>query len=352
MADIPSTAELAKRTYLKPAQMREVKSRIQAGEDALRAHAQLSNVYGIDVNVEETQRFLEMDKKTLELGSPPELPGHVKNKLFKEMKRLEGEMKHDMPTHDDQERPLPVNIDRHMAWEKAHKKHGLAWKSIRRILAGGADEGPNFTNVESFRSNTPPKGDPRKFWRGFDDVKWEEEVTEEFVSSISDSEYLTFLELMTLKWTRLTICKKLNWTKEQYSAACERFRRSGHATDADASRIFGEIDADDEVVEQPKVVEAPLPVVETKISADVGAGKIPIMLRDAWPIPEMRARGLRPAWLKTAANVPPVRLTQVCANPNSRGWKEQERVDIQAALDAFDRASASKELVGASGGIE
>ena len=336
--DVPTIAELAKRSLLRPLQRQRIAQSIKTSRDLLDQQHMLQNVYGVGIDVPQVQRNLEADERTLELGTAPDYSMSVKNRLNKMRVALEQSMTHDMLTEDQMERPTAANVDSTIAWQDAHKQHVLAWKTICRILDPNNDN-PNFTNIERLRTNTPPKGDPRRYWQGFDAVSWGEDVTEELLGAIDDSDYTRFLEMKVLEWTKFSICRELAWSDAEYKAAVERFRRSGHPTDADAERLLQE--------EGLAHLQVPM---ETEPGHDPMPPKRKRKLLDSevWPIPQVRQREMTIAQFSKLSGIATVRMSTVCgANPRGGGWREDETAKILKAFEAYDMARAGADATAA-----
>lgn len=339
----PTIAELATRAYLKPAQRQQLEHGVQMAEETIRAQGQILN--GRDVNVDAVQRNMAKDRQMLDAGTPPDYPGGIKNRLFHNMRALEKKLKYDMPTLDEMERPIPANVDKHMAWERVHKSDILAWKAIRRILSPLNAE-VNFTNIETLRSNTPSKGDPRRYWEKFGNIQWEEDLEEELLYQLSDEDYLKFLEMRVLNWSEASIRRGLSWDKKQYAAAVERFRRSSQVTDADAQAQF---DLDDS--EPPEEGDEPEPSEEEEEDepepsegddADEGeeVPEITAGSESKWPLEEMQRRGLSFAVMTRRSGLNRLRLGVLLSGKNNAKWRPQEREAVEAVLRDWDKAHA------------
>jgi hypothetical protein len=357
--------DLGKRSFLQPAYAQQVKERVKMAEETLAQRDFLSRMPGVDVDVDEINKGLERDRRTLEMGTPPAFDRPTKNRLFKLMQLIEQDAKHDMPTHDDMERPIAGNIDRHIAWSDVHKTPALLWKNIRRALDPGNDS-PNFTNVEIWRSNTPPKGDPRKYFRGFDQIQWAAEIEEEVAASISDADYLCFLELRVMQWAPANIQRELGWDKAQYEAALERFRRSRRGTDADADAARLEAPA------RPRRQPAPDPDEDedeengngngseddddTGDASDEPKATIPIPQpqkitfdsSNVWPAPQMREAGLSVAMMEKLSTVARVKIYAVCTGRGK--FSEGDRSAMQRALAEWNETRAFMGTAARGGG--
>lgn len=329
--ETPTIQELAKKTFFRPSQREQTQRSIAQSESMLQQHDTLRG-YGIDINVEEITRTLNLDRQTLVSNSPDNYDGGTKNKLNRVRQILEKEIQYDMPTLDDMERPTANNVDMHIAWEHSHKQDIAAWKSICRILDQG-DPGPNFTNVERLRSNTPPTGDPRKYFKNFDNIQWDDDIGETFASSITDQEYMGFLELLNLKWAEANVCRELQWTIRQYRAAMERFRRSKYVTDVDAEILLqtevvnGETESDD----------------SEEVSNTVSSQNhpVPIMESDVWPIPQWRERGMNDVKVFMAlCGINNIRFVRVCSVGGNNEWRQEEVNLITDALRKYDEDHA------------
>jgi len=335
--ETPTIQELAKKTYFRPAQRDQIQRSIAQSESMLQQHETLRG-YGIDINVEEISRTLRLDQETLQNNSPDNYDGGIKNRLNRVRAALEQVIQHDMPTTDDMERPTANNVDRHIAWESNHKQDIAAWKSTCRILDQN-ETGPNFTNIERLRSNTPPKGDPRKYFKNFDNIAWEDSIDEALASSISDGEYLTFLTLLNLHWAEANVCRELEWTTPQYRAAMERFRRSKYVTDTDAA-VLSQIGV---IQDENGVLSDSEDVSETDNDVAVSQDKhvAPIMESDVWPIPELRALGIIDIKVFIAlSEITNIRYVRVCSIGGNNEWRSEESARITEALRIYEEGNA------------
>ncbi len=215
-----SVATLAKKSYLVPSQRRQ----IQESVDHL--NFMMKDPETREVAMPNTDRLasnLNKDLRMLEEGTPPNYDALTKNKLNTLRRKLETDIQHGMPTADMMERPTPNNIDLHIWWERENVERIAAWKAVCRSLDPNNDE-PNFTNIARLRPSTPPIGNPRKYWQGFDAITWEKDIEEHLDITIDDDTYRTFLELKLLEWAPANIKRELGLTDAMYEAAMERLR--------------------------------------------------------------------------------------------------------------------------------
>ena len=231
MLDMPDVETLSRKTFLRPHQREELQREIEMLEWALKGHSMHDGRpmphFATDADPadpEQLQESLTRNQGMLKRHDPlaVDVNPMVKNRLYRLMRDLEGKIQADMPSHEMMERPTPVNVDWHMAWEKTHKKNVLAWKAIRRLLEPNNTE-PNFTNIELLRRAEQPKGDPRKYWQHFEEISFSERVEEE-INQLSDEQYLEFLKLKALEWSAVSICKQLGWQRDTYELAFARLR--------------------------------------------------------------------------------------------------------------------------------
>lgn len=214
--------ELAKRSYLVPSQRRQIQESVDHLQFMMR------DPETREVAVPNTDRIaanLDKDMRMLQEGTPPEYDSLTKNKLNALRKKLEEQIQRGMPTADMMERSIPNNIDLHIWWERENTQRVAAWKAICRTLDPHNDE-PNFTNIARLRPSTPPVGNPRKYWQGFDAISWEDQIEDTLTSELDDEVYHLFLELKLLDWTKAGICKELAFSNEMYEVAMERLRTS------------------------------------------------------------------------------------------------------------------------------
>jgi hypothetical protein len=278
-----AVAEYSKKAYLKPLQRQELKRNVEAAEYMLAHQGSLEGV-GLAPDYDLAQRNLERDKQMLASGTPPELPVSERNFLFKLQNKLQTMITWDMPTHDQMQRDTAANVDFHMGHMATHKLNIPAWKNIRMTLDRDND-GVNFTNMEILRTNTPPKGDPRRYWRGFENVSWEAETSAELASQIDDESYLKFLEMKLKNWSVATICRELSWDKAHHEAAMTRFRDAAQAAEeAEKEEQW----ADDLMPVEPIPQHVPPPAADSPpLSKD-----LPEVRSREWLEDEMAARDL------------------------------------------------------------
>lgn len=349
--DKPDAAvdELRKHVFLRPTQRQEVNDSIGQLEELLRKEEELSVHHGISIGRNDVLECLRRDRTMLDDGTPPDLKAGQKNKLFALAQRLRDTIAYDMPTIDDMERPLPANIDKHMAWERLHKRKILAYRAIMRVL-DPYNDGPNFASVEAFRTTTPPKGDPRRFSKGWDQIAWKKVQEAELSAEITDDDYLRFLERKCMNWTQVTICKDLQWNKAQFETATQRFR--------DAMELM----QDDDVAEPPPADDAQQAALDTQAhglqkvtdtlaaltaTRDLRARAEAICAgpRGEWPQAELAQRQLHRNWLASRLGMERARLYSLM-NPNQHvRWKLDEALHVLEVLQQWDEEHGREEDV-------
>jgi len=337
--ETPTIQELAKKRILKPMQRQELTASIRQHEEMLHRANEMRSVYGLEVNEADVSKYLATSKRVLNEGTPEDYSGDVKNRLNYVRKELENQLKYDILTIDEMERPVQANVSKCLSYEKQHKKTILAWRTICRTLDPDNPD-PNFTNIARLRTNTPAKGDPRRYFSGYDETRWEQ-VEEELVEDIGDEDYLQFLQLRALRWAEANICRKLNWDKRRYAAALERFRRS-------ALDIAPEVMFDEEDGAEPLAPLAPsgaegapeeTPRRETKREVKSRAGKASLKPNAPPPpwVAEIEKRGLTVPKLEALCGIVRVRLYSIRAG---RPIKPEEQQKIDQALADWDKAHA------------
>lgn len=322
MPVVPTTQEMAAKTFLRPRQVNDLKNSIEQMEGLIKESQNLSAIYGLGANREMAEKCLQSDQKMLDNGTPQDYAGGVKNALFKRLDVLEEEIKHEMPTFEMMERPLPTNVDWHIAWERRNKEKILAWKAIRRVL-DPMNDNPNFTNVEILRSHTPPKGDPRKYWQGFDTTRWKDDITEDMLETIDDEQYLRFLELRAVNWSKKSIMKQLTITEKQFELCHERFLR---VMEKKPTVAQPQEDSPSKIARDESVVDP-----EMEMPADHGQ----------FPGPEMHTRGLTLPQMSKIVDMPRGRVNAMIQG-NTRPSSE-EREQILQALDRYDAAQQMRQ---------
>lgn len=245
-----SVAELAKKTYLIPAQRQQIE------ESVAHLNFMIHDPETREVAVPNTDRLvsnLRREEQMLEEGTPPEYDPLTRNKLNRLRLKLEEDIQRGMPTSDMMEKPTPNNVDLHIWWERENVQRVAAWKAICRTLDPHNIE-PNFTNIARLRPSTPPSINPRKYWQNFDAVSWQEGIDQSlYQDELDDDVYHTFLELKLLDWTKVGICKELALTPALYEAAMQRLR----ASKAAKRTVEKSEEPPPEVVEKPYRIHVP-----------------------------------------------------------------------------------------------
>jgi len=236
------------------------------------------------------------------------------NKIRRLEQHLREKFTHSLPTISQMERPLPGNIDFHIAWERQHQQDVLAWKTCLLILDPDNDE-PNFRSIARLRSDTV-KGDPRRYSIGFDNTRWEEVVEEDLARDLDDASYYQFLELKLADWAKANICRKLDWTPKMYEFAMERLRNSKNLAPTEPAEPVAT--NEDETLEDE---------YEDATS----------QAKPGWPKDEVRALGLTiNAFCREIGIAPP----QLYNFAKEDTWPDHWRTKINAALDRLKQARA------------
>lgn len=215
---------LAKKTYLRIDQRRDLEQGIRAAKERLE-QPMLLELTGGDPDM--VRKQLARENAMLDEGTPPQLSSTQTARICRLEQHLRDQIMHAMPTFTMMERARPTDIDHHVAWEREHKRRVLAWKTCLLMLDPHNTE-PNFLSIARLRSDTV-KGDPRRYTQNFDQIKWEEVIEDDLIRDLDDGAYQTFLEYKLLGWSKPSIYKAMAWTPAIYEAAMERLRRSHHA---------------------------------------------------------------------------------------------------------------------------
>lgn len=225
MPETPSIQSLARMVLFSPMQRQKIETSIAHNEYLLNS-PEMRGAIHVAPDTELLTFNIERDRAMLQSGTAPEYDPATKNKLFALGNAIVDRLKsdEDFLTHDEMERPLQHNVTRLRRWEQRNKQHFLALKTIRRILDGANDD-PDFTSIVQFRKDTPPLGNPRKYWTGFDNVEWTKNVEEQLAEEIPEDLYARFLELKVLDWAKLTIMKELEMSPVVFDACQARFAR-------------------------------------------------------------------------------------------------------------------------------
>jgi hypothetical protein len=222
-----SVDSLAEKAYLNLDQRQDLEKSVENTQHMLHE----ARAGRVDGNIEQMEKQLHRESTMLHNGTPPQLDTLSKNRLLKKVKELEDEFTHSLPTYDQMQKPRPDHVDWHTAWERKHQRNVLAWKTGLLMLDPNNTE-PNFRNIARLRGDTSMGVDPRKYWAGFDNIKFEEfeEATlKDLIENMDDAAYLTFLQLKMAQWAKPLILKKLDWSKEMYAAAEQRYQEAMEA---------------------------------------------------------------------------------------------------------------------------
>lgn len=215
---------LAKQTLFTPTQRQKVEASINQLEYMLKDPV-TKEASHVAPDTEMIEANLVRDKSMLQTGLPLDFTGTEKNRLNRLRQEIEKRLQYDMPTFDEMERPLPINVDKHMAWEKLHKQEIKAWKVICRTL-DPLNDNVNFTSIARLRTNTPAKGDPRKYWQGFDAVDWDMSVEDAIADALDEDTYRGFLERRILGWSKVNIQKTMQMSDQLYAACLQKLKDS------------------------------------------------------------------------------------------------------------------------------
>ncbi len=264
-----SVASLAKKTYLNFDQRQELERSI----DATNTMLEETRAGRVDGDAEALEKQLRNERTMLGSGSPPELDTVSKNRLYHKVKELETKFTEALPTYEQMQVASPSHVDWHTAWERNHQQDVLAWKTGLMMLDPNNTE-PNFRNVARLRGNTRQGTDPRKYWQGFEAIKFEaveQQIIDDLMATLDDAAYMQFLQYKAAGWAQKSILKQLDWSKELYAAAQARFEKSmpqiAHPSQED-SEAEGNLTA---FTAEPEEVETQ---------------------EDPWPVPMIKAAGL------------------------------------------------------------
>lgn len=248
-----SVESLAKKSFLNFDQRQELERSIEGTQEMLTA-VRSGFVTG---NVEAMEKQLAREREMLSAGSPPNLDTVSKNRLFRKVKELEEKFTEALPTYEQMQVASPSHVDWHTAWERQHQRDVLAWKTGLMMLDPNNTE-PNFRNVARLRGNTRQGTDPRKYWQGFEAIKFdavEQAIVDDLLATMDDKAYMQFLQLKAAGWAKANILRQLEWSKELYAAAEAKFEQSVPKLAAEL-----EVVVPDEVDEEVEVSEDPWPV--------------------------------------------------------------------------------------------
>ncbi len=217
-----SVDTLASKSYLTVDQRKSLEESIASAEAMLRDPE--TRAAGVAPDVEMLEHQLARERQMLTVGTPPKLDTLSKNRVFQRVQALEEDFAASLPTYEQMQRARPDDIDWHTAWERFNQEKVRAWQQGLLMLDPDNTE-PNFRSIARLRGNTAQRTDPRKYWQGFDAIAFGKHIEEELIETLDDLAYARFLELKMRQWSKLTICKELEWSAALYDAAEERLRR-------------------------------------------------------------------------------------------------------------------------------
>ena len=171
------------------------------------------------------RRNLEMDRRTLALGSPPEMSGHRRNLLYKLYKNVVAEYKEGLLSHGQMWDANIANIHHHMRHEEANRNRGQFIRNMRKIFEPEEDD----FSLDELRPHDPIRINSAAFRRHFDDIQWSEndEMARQ-MDELDDLTYFQFLELKARTNDSSVIMTKLMIDRQTYEA-CEARLAASHA---------------------------------------------------------------------------------------------------------------------------
>jgi hypothetical protein len=282
---------------------------------------------------ERLQESLHRNRETLTRHDPENSPFNEvqKNKLYRLLRdTLEPEITHHMPSHEMMERPTAGNISHWRAWHEQQKKNMLARRRILRLLDPKNND-PYFVNISMLRTSDPPKGDPRKFWQGFEAIKFDEAMAAE-ANQLTDDQYYQFLLYKAQEWSAPSICKALGWSKGTYTQAMHRLRDAVPVTTEPepAPVVVPASEEDDDLPTAPEMPTDDFPM-------DDGAG-VPMGQRfGPWLNEQMQARGIVKRSLQQAMGIAQfawqMKLNGRRPTHQFTPFERQQALDLLSAFD-------------------
>src|SRR6266851_1456342 len=318
-----SVGELAKKAYFNVDQRKELELSIDTTQTMLN-ETRAGRVQG---EVEAMEKHLLRERQMLATGTPPQLDTQTKNKVFRKVQELETKFTHALPTYEQMQIPSPNHIDWHVAWERQHQQDVLAWKTGLLMLDPDNSE-PNFRNIARLRGNKIAGTDPRKYWQGFEAIKFaqtEQQILEDMIATMDDAAYMSFLQLKSANWSKKNILRKLDWSEPMYEAAESRYeqaiRKLSEDEDSPTPRaaILPELDVEE--------------VEETEVVEEVEKG---------WPIPLIKSYGLSVNKFVGLAKINPGRFY----NPTkTQKWPVDVKKKIEKTLQSLQKHQEETEPV-------
>jgi len=318
-----SVGELAKKAYLNVDQRHELEQSIVATETMLNE----TRAGRVEGDVEAMEKHLSRERQMLHTGMPPQLDTQTKNKVFRKVQELEAKFTHALPTYEQMQIPSPNHIDWHVAWERQHQQDVLAWKTGLLMLDPDNSE-PNFRNIARLRGNKVAGTDPRKYWQGFEAIKFaqtEQQILEDMIATMDDTAYMSFLQLKSANWSKKNILRKLDWSEPMYQAAESRYEQAllGLSEDEDSPTPRAAI------LQEPDVEEAE----ETEVVEEVEI---------AWPLPLIKACGISVNKFLGLAKITGTRFYQYKKTGN---WPSDVRKKIEKTLQSLQNRQEKTEPV-------
>lgn len=129
---------------LRPNQIEELKDE----ERILEKKLKLADVMPIDRAAAMGQ--LQRVRRHLDVQSPKEVSGKVKDDLIKKNDKLLEEILEGMPSQEEMRKNPPGAVDKHRKWESRNKQKIIEWKNNQLTLNVGTDD-IDVANLERFR---------------------------------------------------------------------------------------------------------------------------------------------------------------------------------------------------------
>lgn len=203
-----SDVAVPKKQLLRHHQREEYKGEIEAME------SMMPNLKNPQDRGEVTRRLQRL-KQSLVTQSPQELPGSVKDKLYKEAKEIEARVTHGMLSQEEMRKNPAGAVGQHMKWEKAYKADILRWKNIQQMLDPTSDD-PDLSNFERLR----PSG-------ARDRVRLDAQIPGKMsYQNVPQERWDLAFEGKEPENTALKQVQRRQWTEEQKEAARQRLARA------------------------------------------------------------------------------------------------------------------------------
>ena len=231
MPSVPSLTDLASMHLLNPRQREKIESEVDNARLGLQGRSMFAGEDGTHTPLDRDGRSLvpdaailresiRRDELTIAKGMPPDYTGWQKNQLLAKIKGWSEDIRVNMPSHDQMERPTWANIQMHMQHEEHNLAKIMAWRNGMRIL----DPQMEDISAEMLRPVQASFVNYQQYLAGMDHIEWTEaQQLEQEVADLDESQYLEFLKLRAMGvQTPKLIQRKTGLSQSQYEACVRR----------------------------------------------------------------------------------------------------------------------------------